>query len=558
MPSGKKKSTEIEPELEPASSKAAEITADPMAEANVKQGPADDASAAAAGMQADDELHQQKGNDEAEQKVKEAEETTAPQEPVQSSEEARDSVPDALSAMDHTGDTNITTSNEFFVAEQPEVTSTSTSAAQEAQDSGSMQEVYAGADQQNVKAEESKQIPPSEREDQEQDDLSRPPAPVDAKEENPWGSSIPTLAETSSAPRQARVDRRYPPHHHQEQSENEAVDAEYERYQRRIRERRSRPRLILSEALRGEQSSAVDATEAVKGEKVERGVKRHADSIAPSDREEPGSEMAEAPSEEGEQQKKAESADTGRPEKKARRAPLRGMGMLGLLESTLTQAKAESAARSRDTGALRRSNVESRLANRQQRELEAKRRKSDQKGLEREVLRLAEAISAGEAELKSLRSQKRRLASFLVTKAGAPRPKGRAQRDPNKIDSIRSPLVEASYDIPSSIPPDRQTPSRSAFSSDFLAINEAETYPIYYLPKKLLDFQEDMLDDQEDRVDEAIEDADDAWAARRKDLQKQLEEAIAKLEDFNSEDSKLMSQGALVNCTLSVGEATSR
>ncbi|KDN46966.1 hypothetical protein K437DRAFT_255984 [Tilletiaria anomala UBC 951] len=276
------------------------------------------------------------------------------------------------------------------------------------------------------------------------------------------------------------------------------------------------------------------------------------------------------------------------PEKKRRRGPGGALGMMSLLQSTLSKARTEAETASRDKGAKQRASLEARLATKLARENEQMRSASEEKSQLRALFRVAEDIAAGEAEHRSLRAQKRRLASFLVTKNPAaaatdssgkrgPGPRaggGRSQRGadvraagwgrvgggitsspprratahclPNDIPKGAGSSISA--DVPSSLPPEAITQPQS-YSSTIASTSSAlprpgsmahnehhSTYQVYYLPKKLLAWQEDALDDQEDAVDDAIEDADDAWAARRKKLEEELKQLLEKVGPWPSKE----------------------
>lgn len=120
---------------------------------------------------------------------------------------------------------------------------------------------------------------------------------------------------------------------------------------------------------------------------------------------------------------------------------------------------------------------------------------------------------SGDAEHRATRASKRRLASFLVTPSEMALEAGRL----HKIIAPRVPAAIAP--LPAQAPPNTRAP---------------DAHPLYFLPKKLTNAQEDLLDDQEDEVDDDIAKADEVWAEAREKLVSQLEVVKKRMEEVKS------------------------
>ncbi|SJX64854.1 uncharacterized protein SRS1_15283 [Sporisorium reilianum f. sp. reilianum] len=182
----------------------------------------------------------------------------------------------------------------------------------------------------------------------------------------------------------------------------------------------------------------------------------------------------------------------------------RGQRLFGVLTSTLSQFKRESETDRAASAAHKRAEIEARLANKlkdSERAIDAVERR---RGLVWEARRVAEQIATGDAQRKTLRGMKRRMASFLYT----PPP-------PPNVRTRRGEQERLAVDIPTS-----DAPSRG---------EDRDAYAVYFLPGKTLPEQEDALNAQEDDVDEAIDRFDDTWDARRSQLVQQLDELKRKL-----------------------------
>lgn len=189
----------------------------------------------------------------------------------------------------------------------------------------------------------------------------------------------------------------------------------------------------------------------------------------------------------------------------------RGQRLFGLLNSTLTQFKAESESTRSTTAAQRRAEIEARLANKLKQTdsiLSATERK---KSLVWEARTLAEEIATGDAQRKTLRGMKRRMASFLFTPST---PSNSRTRRGGGEDARLAPEIPIS------------TSARDVRRGD------REGHALYFLPGKTLPEQEDKLNEQEDDVDEKIDRFDDGWDARRSEL-------MGRLEDVNERIKKI-------------------
>ncbi|SPC67771.1 uncharacterized protein UHOD_06868 [Ustilago sp. UG-2017b] len=173
----------------------------------------------------------------------------------------------------------------------------------------------------------------------------------------------------------------------------------------------------------------------------------------------------------------------------------RGQRLFGMLTSTLTQFKAESESTRSTTAAQRRAEIEARLATKLKQTdsvLSATERKKD---LVWEARGIAEEIASGDAQRKTLRGLKRRMASFLFTPPTTSAVSGRRRGE------------RLAPEIPTS----------TSVGGD------AGGYALYFLPGKTLPEQEDKLNKQEDQVDEKIDKFDDGWDERRRQLLRRLE-----------------------------------
>ncbi|KAM0793537.1 hypothetical protein ACM66B_000975 [Microbotryomycetes sp. NB124-2] len=171
----------------------------------------------------------------------------------------------------------------------------------------------------------------------------------------------------------------------------------------------------------------------------------------------------------------------------------RGKRMFGLLQNTLQQAR-------KDTGTLaeknkRRNELEKRLQDKlasERLEMEKKReREQETKSLRLDVVRKEEELGKAEAIYEVRHSVKLNLAHFLCTAFPVPPPQ------------------QATDDIKEAYMPRLPHAQRSAHPN--------APRPIYYLPYKLLRWQEDRIDDQIDDVKKAIRKDKEAWEDSRTD-----------------------------------------
>ncbi|PWZ00020.1 hypothetical protein BCV70DRAFT_161341 [Testicularia cyperi] len=200
---------------------------------------------------------------------------------------------------------------------------------------------------------------------------------------------------------------------------------------------------------------------------------------------------------------KATSTGDGPPEtKRARRqqdpeSRRRGQRMFGVLSATLTQFKREAETSSSSSAARRRAQVEARSAARLanvEKELEKDRQ---MQLLAWEARDLAEEIASREAQRKTVRAMKRRMASFLFTSTHDQR-------------NVRS-STDLAPEIPLGLAPLTRFQEREA------------RYPLYFLPGNTLPAQEDIMNDQEDSVDDQIDSFDDAWVEHQRHLLDKLD-----------------------------------
>ena len=180
----------------------------------------------------------------------------------------------------------------------------------------------------------------------------------------------------------------------------------------------------------------------------------------------------------------------------------RGQGLFGLLTSTLSQFKRDAESDRASSAAQRRAQIEARLADKLKLSERAMDATQQRRALVWQARQLAEQIGSGDAQRKTIRAMKRRMASFLHT--------------PHHATSTRGHHRLAAH-IPMS-----HTATRRMRDAD-------RGFSVYFLPGKTLPEQEDMLNDQEDSVDENIDAFDDHWDETRTKLLRQLDEVKAKL-----------------------------
>lgn len=229
----------------------------------------------------------------------------------------------------------------------------------------------------------------------------------------------------------------------------------------------------------------------------------------------------------------------------------RGKRLFGMLNATLGQARKQEASRSQEVA--KRLEVEARSQSRMKRKLEevewfeyTKRILLPEYQKEMELL---EGWMGEEVAYRSMRGQKRRLASFLVSsgewnekdnqdyhsrmvRRKERRSTGRRQSSTGlssarhleeESASRRGPIL-VSPAVPSALAPLSQDHHRSNNE-------EPQHHPIYYLPRKLTLRQEDMLDDQEDQVDAELEEVEKSWLRRKKIWEEEVEEVKKGIEE---------------------------
>lgn len=147
---------------------------------------------------------------------------------------------------------------------------------------------------------------------------------------------------------------------------------------------------------------------------------------------------------------------------------------------------------------------------------------------------LVDRILTEENVHKSLKTQKRRLASFLVTKApkdvgvrgrviapyvpGAIVPSPKSTSDPNSSSTRDSPTRTTARDKK-----EDDSDSKEKELSTKSTIPDPSTYALYFLPKKLTPSQEDLLDEQEDKCDAELDRMDSQVERKVNDLKNNLE-----------------------------------
>lgn len=180
----------------------------------------------------------------------------------------------------------------------------------------------------------------------------------------------------------------------------------------------------------------------------------------------------------------------------------RGQRLFGVLTSTLSQFKRESESTRAASAAQKRAEIEARLAAKLEHTSKAIDSTERRRSLVWEARALAEQIAAGDAQRKTLRSMKRRMASFLYTPTPASH---RSTRSQSKGEH------RLATEIPTSVTPMARVD------------DEDGGYAVYFLPGRTLPEQEDLLNAQEDDVDDRIDRFDDAWDDERRGLCEELE-----------------------------------
>lgn len=206
-----------------------------------------------------------------------------------------------------------------------------------------------------------------------------------------------------------------------------------------------------------------------------------------------------------------DEADVRRAPKRPRRPDAaKGRGMLGMLNSTLSAIKRESEASS--SAAAKRLEIEAKASAKL---ATAERRMAQTRQLEKLIWQahaLAEQIAATEAQRKTMRALKRRMASFLWT-----------QSSPSRVHAGSATTAGA---FAMHIPTTRRAPHHAAHD-DY----HDDDYPVYFLPSRTLPEQEDLLNEQEDAVDDEIDRLDDDWQQRKHTLLADLDRIKASIRD---------------------------
>ncbi|SPO29672.1 uncharacterized protein UTRI_05494 [Ustilago trichophora] len=171
----------------------------------------------------------------------------------------------------------------------------------------------------------------------------------------------------------------------------------------------------------------------------------------------------------------------------------RGARLFGVLTSTLTQFKREAESTRAATAAQKRAQIQARLANKLRDTQTAIDQSQRKRTLLWEARNIAQQIATGDAQRKTLRRMKRRMASFLYT--------------PTPTKKTKQRLAE---NIPSNLNPISKSDDKIGH------------YSLYFLPRKTLPQQEDQLNHQEDNVDDEIDTFDDNWVQNRKILVQNL------------------------------------
>jgi hypothetical protein len=124
-------------------------------------------------------------------------------------------------------------------------------------------------------------------------------------------------------------------------------------------------------------------------------------------------------------------------------------------------------------------------------------------------------IHSHDAMIRLRKSHKRRLASFMIT------PSKYSKLDGESAEQMSMDGRVIAADVASCLAPLRMRP--------------APDPPVYFLPSRMLQKQDDTLDDQEDRVDDAIEEADKEWEKKRRGMQEELDRVRGTINDIKKE-----------------------
>ncbi|PWN35117.1 uncharacterized protein FA14DRAFT_37879 [Meira miltonrushii] len=225
------------------------------------------------------------------------------------------------------------------------------------------------------------------------------------------------------------------------------------------------------------------------------------------------------------------SSSQGQQARRTRRLDIdpskRGNRMFGLLNSTLAKAKEDN--EKRVEAARKRAEIEARLQQKlqnetvRQKQLEELSKKL--KPLVRQLHEIAIEIESKEAAIRLRKAQKRRLASFLITTSELSTYDGKIARQTSVDEKVLAPDVTLTL-----APIGPRHPK---------LVMRPDSHPIYFLPKKNLNTQDDRLDEQEDRVDDEIDDADKAWGTEKAHLQDKMNALKDTILDIKSEMDKI-------------------
>jgi hypothetical protein len=116
-------------------------------------------------------------------------------------------------------------------------------------------------------------------------------------------------------------------------------------------------------------------------------------------------------------------------------------------------------------------------------------------------------LEADDAAVRLRKAQKRRLASFLITDSDLSAYDGEQATRQSVDRRVIAPEITLTLE-----PVGRRHPDE---------FKRFESHPIYYLPRQMLERQDDRLDQQEDKVDEQIDQVAEAWEAEK---EKKVEE----------------------------------
>lgn len=151
-------------------------------------------------------------------------------------------------------------------------------------------------------------------------------------------------------------------------------------------------------------------------------------------------------------------------------------------------------------------------------------------------MELAQQLADRQAALDRLMAHKRRLSSFFVTPVNAdPLPPPPEHVDPSFTRAAWPPAPAQWFhpDVPPCVPPEQaHGPVWHMIATQTVVDVEAATYPIYFLPKKMLPAQEDLLNQQEQACDDAIDEAKREWEEEKVPLQKELKEVLTHFENL--------------------------